>query len=159
MSINQITAIILFTLCAHSCSSESNIGIEATSEEKVDTQIRSNAELNVDDDFEMFIEKYSFDSAFQVSRTKFPLYITRTDVGTDLVTFIYKQLSEHKHINLSKQESELNRNTWEREIVVNDIDYSAEIRITGVENGIHVTYYFEKIEGKWTLIEINDKST
>jgi hypothetical protein len=48
---------------------------------------------------------------------------------------------------------------WEQKIVIDKSNASATIEIRGIENGIMVDYLFEKVNGAWMLIEIDNSST
>jgi hypothetical protein len=114
---------------------------------------------SVDSSFNDFIDKYSSDENFARSRTKFPLKIIFYDIDNDKDTVIYAYLSDYKELDFRKKKSSGQQDQWEQFVSVNHKDNSATITIQGIDNGILVVYRFEKIEGHWVLVEIDDSST
>jgi hypothetical protein len=112
----------------------------------------------VDNNFNNFIEKFSTDTGFQLSRIKFPLKTRWYDLGNDEDSLIYKDKSGFEMIDLSKK-STGQHEQWEQKIVVGKNNTSVKVEIRGIENGITVDYLFKKINGAWMLIEIDDSST
>lgn len=121
--------------------------------------IRSSDTDNVDGDFSSFIEKFSKDSAFQLNRTKLPLKIKQYDIENDKDTIIFKHGSEFEMMDFRKKKSDTKYDQWKQEIVLNKGENKATIEIRGIENGIVLDYYFEKNDGKWMLVGVNDSST
>jgi hypothetical protein len=113
----------------------------------------------VDNNFNDFLEKFSTDSAFQISRTKFPLKINWYDIENDNDSLIYKDVSDFEMMDFRKKKSSGQYDQWEQKIVVDKNNKSAKIKIRGIENGIMVDYLFEKINGIWMIIGIEDRST
>lgn len=113
----------------------------------------------VDRDFNMFIEKFSKDSAFQLNRTKFPLRIKQYDIDNDKDTILYEQRSAFEMKDFRKKRSDGIYDQWKQEIVFDENDTKAKIEIRGTYNGIMVDYYFEKKDGMWILMNIDDAST
>ena len=126
---------------------------------KHEHSIVSSEEGKVDLDFSLFIEHFSEDSAFQLNRTKFPLKITRYDLVDDKETIIYKSRSKFNILDFRIKKSNSRYDKWTQEIVMDKTKNKATIEINGIENGIMVEYYFEKIAGKWLLVGIRDSST
>ena len=116
-------------------------------------------ELNlVDSNFNDFIEKFSSDSLFQISRTKFPLKFTWEDVDNNNgITF--QDLSNFEMIDFRIKKSNNKNDNWELKSIIAEDNLSAKIEIQGVDNGILVYYLFVKENGIWKLVEVNDKST
>lgn len=114
---------------------------------------------NVDKDFSAFIEQFSKDTSFQLSRTKFPLRIKQYDIEKDKDTIIYKQRSAFEMMDFRQKQSKGSYDQWKQEIVLDKSQSKATIEIRGIENGIMVDYNFEKKDGKWMLIGIDDSST
>jgi hypothetical protein len=113
----------------------------------------------VDNNFSDFIEKFSSDSSFQKSRTKFPLKINWYDIENDKDSIIYKDVSHFEMMDFRKKKSSGQYDQWKQEIVVDKDNTSAIIEIRGIENGIMVDYLFKKINEVWMIIEIRDGST
>lgn len=151
--IKSLYFVILLTACDNS-STNSTSG--QSNENKAPTMPTREA---VDNTFNDFIEKFSTDSTFQISRTKFPLETKWYDLDNDRDSLIYKDRSSFEMMDLRKKKSTGQYDQWEQKIVVDKNNTSATIEIRGVENGIIVDYLFEKINGVWMLIAINDSST
>jgi hypothetical protein len=113
----------------------------------------------VDRDFNLFVEKFSEDSAFQLDRTSFPLRIKQYDIDNDKDTILYRQRSAFEMMDFRKKKSDGRYDQWKQEIVMDKNQTKARIEIRGIENGIMVDYYFEKKDGKWMLVNIDDAST
>jgi hypothetical protein len=113
----------------------------------------------IDSNFNDFVDKFSSDSTFQLSRTKFPLKIKWYDLDNDKDSIIYKDRSDFEMMDFRKKKSRGQYDQWEQKIVVDKNNTSATIEIRGIENGIMVDYLFEKINGAWMLIELDDSST
>lgn len=108
-------------------------------------------------DFEFihFLETFSNESVFQISHTVFPLLESYADPYKDYETVKRTILLKNwKHLNLI--------DFTDRLIVLSNIDEENKYRnifYQGVENGIWVKYTFEKINGNWKLIKLEDHST
>lgn len=113
----------------------------------------------IDSDFNLFIDKFSNDSTFQLSRTKFPLKIRWYDIDNDNDYIFYENKSNFEIIDFRKKKSTGVDNQWEQKINLDTNNTSAIIEIKGIENGILVNYFFEKINGAWILTAIEDIST
>ena len=114
---------------------------------------------NVDNHFDVFIEQFSRDTAFQLKRIKFPLRIKQYDIENDKDTIIYKSRSVFEMMDFRKKKSLSSLDQWKQEIILYKSQSKATIEIRGIENGIMVDYYFEKSDGKWMLVGIDDSST
>jgi hypothetical protein len=114
---------------------------------------------NIDTDFNSFLIAYSTDSAFQIERTKFPLYIKQYDVINDKDTIFYRQRSEFKMMDFRQKTSQGSYDEWKQQVVLDEVGHKATIEIRGIENGIMVNYEFEKINNKWVLVAVDDAST
>lgn len=113
----------------------------------------------VDNNFKTFIEKFSSDSVFQLSRTKFPLKIKWYDIINDRDSLIYKNRVDFEMMDFRKKKSTGQYDQWEQKVVADKNNTSVTIEIRGIENGIMIDYLFEKINEAWVLIEIDDRST
>jgi len=151
-----ITSILLSFLLTSCDSSSTNTASRHTNEKQT---ITIPTKETVDNNFNDFIEKFSSDSAFQLSRTKFPLKIKWYDLDNDKDSLIYKNMSGFEMMDFRKKKSTGQYDQWEQKIVVDKNNTSATIEIRGIENGIMVDYLFEKINEAWILIEIDDSST
>lgn len=112
-----------------------------------------------DQKFADFIEKFSADSTFQLSRTKFPLKVTWYDHDTDQDSLFFINKPDFQMVDLRKKKSSGEFDQWEASTVLSNNKTSATIRISGIDNGIMVFYHFEKINGAWMLVDVEDAST
>lgn len=151
---NLLMGIILSTLwgsCNNSSNNETDVAIN-------DSGIISTGE-SVDDDFHNFIEEFSSDFLFQLSRIKFPLRVNIYDISNDRDSVIYINKSDFNILDFREKDSSQQSDQWRQEIVFDNNPTSATIEIRGIDNGIMANYLFEKVNGVWMLIEIIDSST
>ncbi|MBK7223981.1 MAG: DUF4348 domain-containing protein [Saprospiraceae bacterium] len=151
-----IASLILVTLLTGCVNSSTNSTSGQSNETQSPTIPAKEAMYN---NFNAFVDKFSSDSTFQLSRTKFPLKIKWYDIDNDKDSLIYKERSSFEMMDFRKKKSTGQYDQWEQKIVVDKNNTSATIEIRGIENGIMVDYLFEKINGAWMLIEIDDSST
>lgn len=108
-------------------------------------------------DFEFidFLTKFSNDSVFQINHIAFPLPESYADSEKDYETVKKTiQLKDWKHEKLVDFLNKL--------MVLSTIDKESKYRnifYSGVENGIWVKYTFQRINGNWKLIRLEDYST
>ncbi|GGB84495.1 hypothetical protein GCM10007424_25670 [Flavobacterium suaedae] len=112
-----------------------------------------------DKEFEAFFIKFASDSTFQKSRFKFP--VKRTQIDNNLNHIIRKDLTIENYMffNFKENINKANRLFNDIEIEVRKNNDSVHYNITGMESGINTDFIFHQEEGKWLLVEINDKST
>lgn len=104
------------------------------------------------EDFEVFFERFNKDSAFQLSRIKFPL---RNEVyDTDSGQFVYKTIERKawKFFNLKKLPA-----NYVQKLSKDKFKYVFNIQI--IDTGVNVDYIFTMLKGKWFLLKIVDSST
>ena len=111
--------------------------------------------------FDDFFERFAKDSTFQKKRVKYPMkesYIESlapTRIRVDSITY-----RDYVYIDFTKDKKAMNNEygkyETEIEVVNSNIIY---YKWLGYDNGIHVTYKFNLIEGCWYLVEILDEST
>ncbi|NHN26259.1 DUF4348 domain-containing protein [Flavobacterium jejuense] len=127
---------------------------------ETETKNKSNIEVEykevepkIEEEFSNFIEKFSKDSIFQISRIHFPLTIQLLDDDFELVDF---SIVKGDYLMLTfMYPSDFVE--FKQKTVVDENDAFIEVRGTG--NGIMIDYFFEKINGKWQLKTWVDKST
>jgi hypothetical protein len=118
--------------------------------------------INPDDpeNFINFLHKFMNDSLFQLTRTKFPFEI-KTWIGYEEeardTTYVIEK-SEWKFMSLYNGLDSLTNfsNDWSPGIQDQD---QLIVFVGGVENGISVFYYFQKINNLWHFFKIEDSST
>ncbi|WP_444666809.1 DUF4348 domain-containing protein [Flavobacterium columnare] len=150
--------VVLLTILSISCKKETTT-IEAPKEVKKiqPTPINANTK-SIDDDFKSFLEVFSKDSVFQLSRVTFPLVL---EEWIDPETGTEKKLIDKKTyeiLDFRYPKDALTREYDRYTQTVKFKDNKAVVEIRGVDNGIYVDYIFEKINGKWLLISCNNQS-
>lgn len=151
----SISIIALFVLFS-SCGNTTETNIKQTNNKQTDS---TSLVLNekVDNDFHEFITKFSTDTAFQLSRTKFPLKIGWHEIDRD--TVIFRTKSDFEFIDFRTKKFTGPIDQWEQNIVIDNKNKSATIQIRGVDNGIFIDYKFNMVDGAWLFTEIDDSST
>jgi hypothetical protein len=115
---------------------------------------------NIDASFEIFIEHFNKDSTFQISRIAFPLKLIEPDWEKEGELVERRvQRSEFRKLDFSYDKSMPTREFDKYEQRVKVKKDKAVIEIRGIDNGIMSDSFFEKRNGKWTLVSIIDKST
>jgi len=109
------------------------------------------------EEFDNFIMHFMTDSLFQVSRVKFPCKKTFMDD------------------NLEPGYTTIKKSNWKHQVIYFVSDYRVQIydnfeqkledtnerviSFIGVDSGINLNYYFQRIDNLWYLIHIEDIST
>jgi hypothetical protein len=109
--------------------------------------------------FIKFLQRFMNDSIFQISRTKFPFKIntwTGSEEESKDTTYLIKQ-SQWRNISLYNGLDSLTNfsNDWNSDIKNKD---KLDLFLAGVENGISISYYFQKLDKKWFIIGLKDYS-
>jgi hypothetical protein len=109
------------------------------------------------ENFDDFFNKFRSDSLFQIERVKFPLTLVTWDIDDKFATELVER-ENWKHLRLEYKDEfgtrEIDAYTQETKIYAD----SAKIELRDVDNGIHVDYVFNKVEGQWTLTTERDYS-
>jgi hypothetical protein len=154
MTKGHFISIIFFSVLLASCGNNDTVTRQQTNDKQSST---SESKDTVDNDFNVFIVKFSTDSMFQLSRIKFPLKISWHEIDQD--TVMYKNKSDFELIDFRAKKYTGPLDQWQQEIIIDKNNKSATIEIRGIDNGIFIEYVFEKINGTWMFIEIDDSST
>ena len=108
-----------------------------------------------DIDFVNFLTKFSNDSIFQIKSISFPITESFADSDNDYETATKSITQEDwKYWKLTDDINQL--------MILSNIQTDNKYRnifFRGVENGIWVKYTFERINGNWKLIRLEDYST
>lgn len=100
--------------------------------------------------FDIFFNKFTSDSLFQLERVKFPFTLVTWNIDENLAT---EEISR-EHWRYLRFEYKPEFGTRDIDAYTQEIEIytdSAKVEIRGVDNGIYVDYIFNKVEGKWTL--------
>jgi len=121
--------------------------------------VLENSEIRKED-FDEFFYRFMIEPDFQLSRIIFPLEFVGFKDGypgeeTDTI-YLKKDHWEHNHYYLNESSIPVIYDNYEMKL--KDTDERVFVW-SGVENGIYVTSYFRRIEGKWFLIKEEDFST
>jgi hypothetical protein len=110
-------------------------------------------------DFNKFIFKFSSDSLYQIEHTKFPFKITWEQEISDLDSIFYTQKTDYRVFDFRRKKSTGTLDQWEQKIEVDKSGNKAIIQVLGIDNGIHIQYNFQKLDNRWTFLEMIDSST
>lgn len=123
---------------------------------KYELKIDSTGHLIIKENFDDFIYKFINDSLYQLDRIKFPLKsLVQTDIDNVDTTEIEKgNWKIDRLFRLDNYKAQIYDN-FDREL--RDTDKRL-FCWEGVENGIYVEYKFQRLNGRWYLIEYNDFS-
>jgi len=114
---------------------------------------------NVDDNFTTFLQTFSQDSIFQITRVKFPLKTTQwEDPETGVVTNLLG-VTEYSALDFTYPKDALTRKYDRYTQKINITENSCVVQIRGIDNGIFTDFFFEKLSGKWFLVSWDEKST
>ena len=168
---NQKTIVLLFFISFLFSNCKNEISKQEISKHEITEQEEKNAEKQIpkliDENFEMFLNKFSQDSIFQISRVKFPLKVKEIDLES--MAELDESKSEFKEITILKSDYTKLDFTYPSDALTRELDrYTQKIKIKnnrsvveirGVDNGIYSDFYFEKIGGKWFLETWKEQST
>lgn len=110
----------------------------------------TNIEINKEEDFSVFFEKFKLDSVFQKERVVFPLKYQIFDTE-----------------NLKTEQNNLAENDYkfykidENEVFIEKKNFkdSVKVILKGKDNGLLIEHKFVKTNGVWKLIFFDDQST
>ena len=119
--------------------------------------------------FDSFLYKFSLDKQFQKERVKFPIsrfYLDYPEPENGVPALDLEQMEEKfTQINWKHMSFYYNKGQQYRPQIFDN--FEKKLRDTdqyvfswqGIENGIEIYFYFQRIKGKWYLIKIEDLST
>lgn len=119
---------------------------------------RNDSSVKADGTFEIFFKEFSRDSVFQSSRIKFPLKHSYYEDYGEALTDGEIKAEEWKHIDFRNDSlaSTRKEDAYSIEIIKNDL--GVEYLRKGIDNGISMSFHFEKEGAQWFLIKIVDRS-
>jgi hypothetical protein len=159
MKTSRIYLYLILVLTFSGCKPESGkVETENATESKKEVAEVKIPE-NVDNDFKVFIDYFSKDSIFQVSRVNFPLKVMEVDENNTLES-IEKTISktEYTKLDFEYPKDALTREYDKYTQKIKTNENKAVIEIRGYDNGICTDFFFEKLNGKWFLKSWNDTS-
>lgn len=151
-----IILLILISTCKedHKKNIQTKI-ITAKPKPKSNNKTKATTPENVDSQFRLFLEFFSKDSTFQVSRANFPMKVRHLDIEDGMLKDRTVELSDY-YLKKFLPYDPKNQDYTQEIVVKNE---KAIIEISGIENGIAIWYEFKKVDGKWKLITWIDQST
>lgn len=114
---------------------------------------------NIDKNFNSFLELFSKDTTFQLSRIVFPFQVKQYDVMNDKDTVFYRKRVGFEIMDFREKQKASEHDEWKQEVVIDKNNLKATIEVRGIDNGIVVDYIFEKRKGRWMFVGIVDSST
>lgn len=142
-----ITIVFLF----FNCSDKSSIKVK----EKTDTIAFEN---QLDENFSTFLEKFSKDSLFQISRVSFPMVVEELDDNYKSTNrTVFKK--DYLCLDFLFNANNVQRATDHYDQKIKLLDNKVVIEIRGIANGIYTDFIFEKRKNEWFLITWIDGST
>ncbi|MFY8107849.1 MAG: hypothetical protein ACOVO9_02620, partial [Bacteroidia bacterium] len=124
MKVYPFLLLILTTFILTSCGNSSFKEESKTTENK---QMFVHEIDVVDSSFNEFIEKFSSDSLFQLSRTKFPLQVRWFDLEKNKETMFCKEVSNFEMMDFRIKKSNTKTDNWEQKIVIEENKQKAQI--------------------------------
>lgn len=155
----------LFINCKNEISKNDNKKVEKPKIENIKTENQTSK--ITDENFEAFLNNFSRDSLFQISRVKFPLKVKEIDLES--MEEINENKSGFKERTILKSQYTKLDFTYPKDALTRELDrYSQKnilknnimtVEIRGIDNGLYSDFYFEKINGKWFLKSWKEQST
>jgi|SRR4051812_12537668 hypothetical protein len=150
----KFSILLSISLAAFACKSNEN---QMTAIRPDADSVNATIPTNVDDDFNVFINYFSKDSIFQISRINFPLKVQEYDSMKDTDVIKTVTISNFRKLDFTYKKPGTGIDNQQQEIKVEK--NKATIEINGIENGLMIDFYFEKQNGKWSLVTWIDHST
>ncbi|SNY94788.1 DUF4348 domain-containing protein [Flagellimonas pacifica] len=165
-----LTIFVLIMLVTFSCKQElrnkeassSSIELPMLSEKVANQKEKDVTKLiemakDCGETFDDFFERFAKDSAFQKSRIKFPLRVSYfKDVLDDSLSVDVIERSSYIYIDLRENSPMVG---IDYEVSFEENGDQKSYYLTGIDNGILITYIFKQNENCWYLVEILDEST
>ncbi|MBP8240317.1 MAG: DUF4348 domain-containing protein [Saprospiraceae bacterium] len=146
--------ILLFGCSAPSIDGHSTHSTNDDTESETDVSI-----LAADRSFQNFLKHFNEDADFQKKRTRFPLAVAHYDIANDEMDTMSIAVESFQQLDLSKENIKAHRDEWTLKVVLHQNKIKAVVEIRGVDTGIFVDYHFEKQDGRWMLVFVEDSST
>lgn len=126
-------------------------------ENKTTTNTRSSNSL---ENFDNFIKEISAEPTFQEERVIFPCPIKSFGEESNDTITEYLAIKDWRHIDFSMDSSASKRDEDAfKKLVKKRSDFLIIYSRVGIDNGIHIEYYFGCKKNKWYLIQIIDYSS
>jgi hypothetical protein len=136
-------------------------GDKAKGELTTCTKDAPDAALDVDEEeFDLFLQKFSEQRSFQLNRVKFPINVTVPNADHEGMAPIEETIGryEWEMLDFTYDSTFLTRPYDQYYQVVRFRNDTAVVQIRGIDNGIYADYYFELIEKQWYLVSLYEAS-
>ena len=141
----------LFIILLNSCKKDVFLNESSLNKENIESNL-------INEDFNDFLEKFSKDSIFQLSRIDFPLRVSELNDDYQVIeTLVQKEDYLIFDFSINNVGPVKKTDNYFQKVIVNEKDAKLEIR--GIDNGIYLDIFFERIEGKWKLKTWKDSTT
>ncbi len=166
MKINRFFFPLLFFLLILSCGHgerggrEKSAGGKAKSESGIHAESASNVDADTEEEFDLFLKKFSEQRSFQLNRVKFPINVTVPDTDDEGMAPIEETIGryEWEMLDFTYDSTFLTRPYDQYYQVVRFQNDTAVVEIRGIDNGIYADYYFELIDNRWYLVTLCEAS-
>lgn len=159
MKLKNTFLYIILVLIQTGCKLETGETEIEESKENNKLLIDNHLPENVDEDFKNFLDYFSKDSIFQISRVSFPIKVLEVDEN-NMFESVEKIINrkEYTTLNFEYPKDALTREFGRYTQKIKRKNNVSIVEIRGVDNGIYSDFFFEKVNGKWILKSWNDKS-
>ncbi|HHU97729.1 MAG: DUF4348 domain-containing protein [Bacteroidota bacterium] len=167
MKINRFLFPLLFILLVLSCGQSRGDGRAKTVGDKAESALIAGAEVVSDtsfdaeeEEFDLFLQKFSEQRSFQLNRVKFPINVTVPDTDDEGMAPIEETIGryEWEMLDFTYDSTFLTRPYDQYYQVVRFQNDTAVVEIRGINNGIYADYYFELIDNRWYLVTLCEAS-
>lgn len=154
---------LVLASCSQGNKKTENGGDESSSVSSTvrgETKSEQPQQLAGNEDFYVFLDKFSNEESFQLNRIKFPIAVVVPDTG---------------HQGMAPMEETVGKYEWEMLDLTYDSTYAtreydtyyqtvrftgdtAVVEIRGINNGIYADYYFKMIDAEWYLVTLKEAS-
>lgn len=156
LKISFVILLLLHISCKKTAALEDNIILNDEPKKIITTEEKESeftTDKRIQEDFNHFFKLFNHDTVFQISRINFPLKVKINNDDLELVDYVIPK-KKYTTIDLDKKPEERD---YKQQIILKK--NKAVIQQRGLNNGIFIDYYFEKIDGKWQLVTWIDVST
>ena len=160
MKLNRFFFPLLFFLLILSCGQSErdgrakSAGDKANSESTLRVEDTSDIDVDTEEEFDLFLQKFSEQRSFQLNRVKFPINVTVPDTDDEGMAPIEETIGryEWEMLDFTYDSTFLTRPYDQYHQVVRFRNDTAVVEIRGIDNGIYADYYFELIDNRWYLV-------
>lgn len=137
------------------------VGGKAKSESSARAEVGSDISQNAEEEeFDLFLQKFSEQRSFQLNRVKFPINVTVPNEDDEGMAPMEETIGryEWEMLDFTYDSTFLTRPYDQYYQVVRFRNDTAVVEIRGINNGIYADYYFELIDKRWYLVTLYEAS-